>query len=128
MRFCLTLHQKEEIDQVSGKGYAYGYLGGGLQFSICIALIIAHNKIGIEKTLAVRICLLFTGIWWAGFSIITFIGLLEPKGVKISTPQYQGNNNLWKYIRTGIMQTWHTIINVKEAPQSCCLPDSLYVL
>jgi len=112
--FLPHIAAKEEIDQVSGKGYAYGYLGGGLQFFICIILIMAHNKIGLERTLAVRICLLFTGIWWAGFSIITFIWLREPKGDKITIQQYKANNNLWSYVKTGIMQTWHTIINVKK--------------
>ncbi len=112
--FLPHIASKEEIDQVSGKGYAYGYLGGGLQFLICMALIIVHNKIGIEKTIAVRICFLFTGIWWAGFSIITFIWLREHEGVKIPTPQHQSSNNLLTYIRTGIVRTWRTILNVKK--------------
>ena len=112
--FLPHIASKGEIDQVSGKGYAYGYLGGGLQFLICIILIIFHNKIGIEKTLAVRICLLFTGIWWVGFSSITFIWLREPEVVKIPTPQYKDNNNLWTYLRTGVVQTWHTILNIKK--------------
>jgi UMF1 family MFS transporter len=112
--FLPQIASKGEIDQVSGKGYAYGYLGGGLQFLICIVLIMAHNKIGIEKTLAVRICLLFTGIWWVGFSSITFIWLREPKVVKIPTPQYKDNNSLWTYLRTGVIQTWHTILNIKR--------------
>ncbi len=112
--FLPHIASKGEINQVSGKGYAYGYLGGGLQFLICIVIIIAHNKIGIEKTIAVRICFLFTGIWWAGFSIITFTWLHEPKSIKYFTPQYKGNNNLWAYVRTGIMRTWDTILNVKK--------------
>ena len=112
--FLPHIASKEEIDQVSGKGYAYGYLGGGLQFLICIILIMSHNKIGIEKTLAVRICLLFTGVWWACFSIITFIWLREPNVIKNTSLQYQGNNNLWTYIRTGILRTWNTILSVKK--------------
>lgn len=112
--FLPQIASKKEIDHVSGKGYAYGYMGGGLQFLICIILIIVHNKIGIEKTLTIRICLLFTGIWWAGFSIITFIWLREPRSSKISFPQYQSNNNLSAYLRIGIAQTFCTILNVKK--------------
>ncbi len=112
--FLPHIAPKGEIDQVSGKGYAYGYLGGGLQFLICIILIIAHKKIGIEKTLAVRICLLFTGIWWICFSSITFIWLREPELVKIPNPQYKDNNNLWTYLKTGIIQTRHTIKNIRK--------------
>lgn len=103
-----------EIDQVSGRGYAYGYLGGGLQFLICIILILTHNNIGIEKTLAVRISLLFSGIWWAGFSIITFIWLREPGSSKTFPQQYPGKINSWTYLRIGILQTWSTILSVKK--------------
>ncbi|ODS31627.1 MAG: putative transporter protein [Candidatus Scalindua rubra] len=56
--FLPHIASRQEIDQLSGKGYAYGYLGGGLQFFICLILILIHDKIGIEKTLAVRISLL----------------------------------------------------------------------
>jgi len=82
--FLPHIASRKDIDQVSGRGYAYGYLGGGLQFLICIILIIAHNYIGIEKAMAVRISLLFSGVWWAGFSIITLVGLREHGSGKAS--------------------------------------------
>ena len=114
--FLPNIAPRSEIDQVSGRGYAYGYLGGGLQFLICIILIMAHNKIGIEKIMAVRISLLFSGIWWAGFSIITFVWLHEPGNGKTSPQQYRGDNNSWTYVRFGISRTWRTILSAKRAP------------
>jgi UMF1 family MFS transporter len=112
--FLPHIASRSKIDQVSGRGYAYGYLGGGLQFLICIILILTHNKIGIEKTMAVRISLLFSGIWWAGFSIITLVWLQEPRNSKTSPQQSQGENNSWTYLRSGISRTWHTILSVKK--------------
>jgi UMF1 family MFS transporter len=112
--FLPNIAPRSEIDQVSGRGYAYGYLGGGLQFLICIFLIMAHNKIGIEKTMAVRISLLFSGIWWAGFSIVTLVWLHEPGNSKTSPQQYRGDNNSWTYVRLGISRTWRTILSVKK--------------
>ena len=103
-----------EIDRVSGRGYAYGYLGGGLQFLICIILILTHNKIGIEKTMAVRISLLFSGVWWAGFSIITLFWLHEPRNSNTSPQQYRGDNNSWTYVRFGLSRTWRTILSAKK--------------
>ncbi len=47
--FLPHIASSSDIDQVSGRGYAYGYLGGGLQFLICMILILTHNRIGIEK-------------------------------------------------------------------------------
>ena len=112
--FLPHIASRSEIDQVSGRGYAYGYLGGGLQFLICLILILAHNKIGIEKTLAVRISLLFSGIWWAGFSIITFVWLREPGNSDTSSQHFRDKNNSWTYLRTGILQTWHTTLNIRK--------------
>lgn len=105
---------KEELDHVSGTGYAYGYLGGGLQFLLCMILILSHKKLGIEKDLAVRISLLFSGIWWAGFSIITFIWLREPRNSRNSSTQSSVGNDSWTYLKMGILRTWHTILSVRK--------------
>ncbi|MFQ5788064.1 MAG: MFS transporter, partial [Thermodesulfobacteriota bacterium] len=113
--FLPHIASRSEIDQVSGRGYAYGYLGGGLQFLICLILILAHNKIGIEKAVAVRISLFFSGIWWAGFSVITLVWLREPRNSKAASKQYQERNNSCTYfLKTGILQTWHTTLNIRE--------------
>ncbi len=112
--FLPHIASRSKIDQVSGRGYAYGYLGGGLQFLICIILILAHSKVGIEKTMAVRISLLFSGVWWAGFSIITFVWLQEPRNNKASPQQYRNDNNSWTYIGFGLSRTWHTILSAKK--------------
>ena len=112
--FLPHIASRKDIDQVSGRGYAYGYLGGGLQFLICIILIIAHNYIGIEKAMAVRISLLFSGVWWAGFSIITLVGLREHGSGKASLQQFQINNKSWSYLRFGFTRTWRTVLNVKR--------------
>ena len=111
--FLPHIAARNEIDQVSGRGYAYGYLGGGLQFLICIILILAHKKIGIEKTMAVRISLLFSGVWWAGFSLITLVCLHEPGNNKASLQQSRNNNSSWTYLRVGVSRTWHTILKAK---------------
>ena len=112
--FLPHIASRSKIDQISGRGYAYGYLGGGLQFLICIILILTHNKIGIEKTMAVRISLLFSGVWWAGFSIITLVWLHEPGKNKTSPQQSKAKNNSWTYLRSGISRTWNTILSVKK--------------
>jgi MFS transporter, UMF1 family len=112
--FLPQITSRKEIDLVSGKGYAYGYLGGGLQFLICLILILMHDKIGIGKILAVRISLLFTGVWWAGFAIITFIWLCEHKVSKSSSRLSKDKNTLWNYLQSGIIQTWNTTLSVRK--------------
>ena len=112
--FLPQIASREQIDMVSGKGYAYGYLGGGLQFLICLALISLHDRTGIDKILAIRISLLFTGLWWAGFSIITFMWLRESKPVKTTKVQPQDNHTPLTYLKKGILQACNTILKVRK--------------
>jgi len=65
-------------DVVSGKGYAYGYAGGGVLFLLQLLLVQFHAVIGISEIIAVRIALGSVGLWWGGFALITFSRLQEP--------------------------------------------------
>lgn len=70
----------EEQDQVSGRGYAYGYAGGGLLFVLHLLLVQFHEAVGIAETsTAIRIALGSAGVWWGGFSLITFARLKEER-------------------------------------------------
>lgn len=66
-------------DVVSGKGYAYGYAGGGLLFLLQLLLVQFHGSIGIDEGTAVRLSLGSVGLWWGGFAIVTFTRLSEPR-------------------------------------------------
>jgi MFS transporter, UMF1 family len=59
-------------DQVSSRGYAMGYLGGGILLAANLAFMAAARRLGVSTDLAVRICLLSAGLWWAGFALVTF--------------------------------------------------------
>lgn len=59
----------EERDELSSRGFAYGYFGGGLLLAANLALLLAHDSLGIEKATAVRLCFISAGAWWAGFGL-----------------------------------------------------------
>ena len=65
------ISSEEKINLVSGKGYSYGYLGGGIQFGLALALILGHKSFGISQNLAARLGIVLAGFWWAGFSLFT---------------------------------------------------------
>jgi UMF1 family MFS transporter len=69
----------EMQDAVSGKGYAYGYAGGGLLFMLQLLLVQFHEMLGVEEVMAVRLSLGSVGLWWGGFALITFSRLQEPR-------------------------------------------------
>ncbi|MFZ0428279.1 MAG: MFS transporter, partial [Acidobacteriota bacterium] len=62
--FLPEIASPERRDAVSSKGFAVGYLGGGLLLLLNFALIALMS----DKALAVRISLASAGIWWLAFT------------------------------------------------------------
>jgi len=56
----------DERDAVSSKGFAYGYVGGGLLLIVNLLLVSVMTDTG----LAVRISLASAGVWWLVFTIL----------------------------------------------------------
>jgi MFS transporter, UMF1 family len=65
----------DERDGVSSRGWALGYLGGGLLLAVNLAVVTLHASLGLEKGTAVRLCLLSAAVWWAGFTLIPYLGI-----------------------------------------------------
>ncbi|MBW2602187.1 MAG: MFS transporter [Deltaproteobacteria bacterium] len=71
---------REEIDWVSGKGYAFGYAGGGLLLALHVLMITYHDVFGIpDKSMSIRICLASVGIWWGLFAVPLFLWVPETR-------------------------------------------------
>lgn len=63
-------------DRISARGYALGYLGGVILLIANLLLILNADALGInDKSLPARISFISVGIWWLGFSQITFLAL-----------------------------------------------------
>ncbi|HYO17621.1 MAG TPA: MFS transporter, partial [Dermatophilaceae bacterium] len=77
----------DERDRVSSRGWAWGYLGGGLLLAINLVLLTLSEQIGISEGMAVRISLLSAGLWWASFTIIPVVGLRDLRGTTEMTSQ-----------------------------------------
>jgi len=69
--FLREICTPDRTDSVSSRGYALGYLGGGLLLAMNLALLLAAPTLGISTGLAVRISLLSAGLWWGGFALVT---------------------------------------------------------
>ena len=74
----------DEIDQISSKGYALGYIGGGLLLLINVIMIFLGPSLlphmGEEQAtmLMMRLSLASVAVWWAVFSIPIFRRVKEP--------------------------------------------------
>ena len=70
--FLNDIATEDRRDQVSSRGYALGYLGGGVLLFANLLLLQNAAALGIEEGLAVRLSFLSAGLWWGGFSVVTF--------------------------------------------------------
>jgi UMF1 family MFS transporter len=76
--FLPNIASDEKMDWVSGKGYSYGYVGGGLQFALALLLVLCHEVLGLSLEQAARFGIVMAGVWWAGFTLFTARDLVEP--------------------------------------------------
>jgi MFS transporter, UMF1 family len=60
----------DERDRLSARGWAWGYLGGGLALAVNVAVYVGRDALGLSESSAVRVCFVTAGAWWAGFSFI----------------------------------------------------------
>ena len=71
----------DDRDKVSSRGWALGYLGGGLLLAVNFLMLSKPDALGLDKGGAVRVSMLMAGLWWAGFSLIPVIGMWRLRGV-----------------------------------------------
>ncbi len=67
------LGDEEEMDDISNRAFAYGYLGGGLLLVVHIGLVL-----GITADWVIPFCMATAGLWWYGFALLTFMWVPEP--------------------------------------------------
>lgn len=96
----------DERDRVSSRGWALGYLGGGLLLAANFVLLTVMSD---NTEAAVRISLLSAGIWWAVFTIIPVRGIRSRPPVN---PVVEGGG----LVRASFGQLWHTLKDLRGYP------------
>jgi UMF1 family MFS transporter len=109
--FLNDITTSDRRDQVSSRGYALGYLGGGLLLALNLALMLNAARLGLSRGLAVRISLLSAGLWWGGFAAITF-RRLQSRAMRPASPLHQ---TLWA---AGLAQVAATFSELRRLPQT----------
>ena len=114
--FLPNLASPDQLDRVSGKGYAYGYVGGGVQFAMSLILILGYERVGITQEKAVQISMATAGIWWAGFTLFTLRFLQEPRTQNALPEAYRRMGRIPGYLVYGISRTIGTTRKVRQFP------------
>ena len=106
--FLPQIASEDKMDAISARGYAFGYIGGSLQFGIALGLIAMHEVVGIRITMAARIGMAMTGIWWAGWTLLTVKYLKEEKTPYQLPEAYRNTPKPIAYLTLGISRTLST--------------------
>lgn len=102
----VSVASAHERDVVSSKGYAYGYLGGGILFAINVWMTQNFALLGLKSAeQAVQLSFLTVSIWWFVFSIPLFLTTQENK----SRP-----SALLASIGESLKQVWQTATHVRQ--------------
>ncbi|MCD8363076.1 MAG: MFS transporter [Lachnospiraceae bacterium] len=60
----------ERMDEVSSRGYAWGYIGSCVPFVAAVAVYVLYAMLGLlSMAVASVLCCLITAIWWLGWSL-----------------------------------------------------------
>jgi UMF1 family MFS transporter len=107
----VDISTESERDHVSSRGWAFGYLGGGILLALNLVVYTFHDSFGLSEELSVRLSLLSAAVWWAGFTIIPVVGLRnrEPTGVVRET------GGLW---RRSFGQLFTTLGELRSYPMT----------
>ncbi|TDW91969.1 MULTISPECIES: MFS transporter [Kribbella] len=65
----------DQRDAVSSRAWAFGYAGGFLLLLVNLAVVTAHDALGLSQSTAVRLSLLSAGLWWGIFTFFPFLRL-----------------------------------------------------
>jgi UMF1 family MFS transporter len=77
----------DEMHAVSARGFAWGYLGGGLLLAVHLALIAMPHRFGLANAGdATRVAFATVAAWWFAFSLPLFKDVPEPDAERTGVP------------------------------------------
>ena len=95
--FLPQIASPDKRDEVSSKGWAIGYLGGGLLLLLNLLLLMVME----DTALAVRISMASAGVWWLAFTFL----FPQRRLIQRAPGRSRGEVNLFTH---GIKQIFHT--------------------
>lgn len=109
-----NIASEDKRDSVSSYGWAMGYMGGGLLLLLNLVLFLFGNKFGMDDGMIARICLASAGVWWLGFSVITFTRL-RPRYAVRTLPEGENYFTIGFRQLSDLMNVPRTIVTILMA-------------
>ncbi|KRF17202.1 MFS transporter [Nocardioides sp. Soil797] len=102
---------ENERDRVSSRGWAWGYLGGGLLLVVNLVMFLFHDSFGMSEGFSVRLSMLSAAIWWAAFTFIPYLRLQNHPPTHVVTEQ-------GGLVSQSFGQLWATLKDMKNYPMA----------
>jgi UMF1 family MFS transporter len=99
----------DERDQLSSRGWAFGFLGGGIALAVNLVTYLSRDALGLPEPAAIRVCFITAGLWWAAF---TLIPLARIRSYQLP----QGNERGLSVLTSGFRQLARTLRNARSYP------------
>ncbi len=100
--------EEHEMDALSSRGFAWGYLGGGLLLAAHLALVLMPKKFGLpDAGAATRVAFASVAVWWLAFSLPLFRDVPEPQAAAARVP-------VGALLRNTIAQLLRTTAHLRE--------------
>lgn len=88
-----SISDSKNVDYVSGLGFAFGYLGGGILFAINVLMLQNFALFGLESEIeSIKASFISVAVWWALFSIplLIFVDEKPAKNIKSTSVIKEG--------------------------------------
>jgi MFS transporter, UMF1 family len=100
---------EDQYDQVSAKGFSYGYTGSVLLLIVNLGIITFYEDLGFaSQSIAVRLAFVMVGLWWLGFAQISFRRLPADASLK-------SEENLVRKGYLELKKVWRSLQNLTMA-------------
>ena len=102
---------EEDRDRVSSRGWALGYLGGGLLLALNLGLLQFADALGLSTEQAVQVSFASAGLWWGVWTLVPFVGLRD-------RPPENVDRAPGGLLRSSFGQLVHTLKDLRNYPQT----------
>ncbi|MCY3579590.1 MAG: MFS transporter [bacterium] len=117
--FLTDITTDDTVDHVSSKGYAYGYVGGGILLIISLGLLFLSGEesvTGLSTNTAARIAIVLSGLWWIGFGLYSLSHLHDSGESRPIPSRYAHSSAVRTYIGLGFGRTFATARKLRYFP------------
>jgi UMF1 family MFS transporter len=106
----LEIARRDELERLSARGFALGYLGGGLLFAVNVAMVLQPEWFGLaDEAEAVRFAFLTVAAWWAVFTVPLILYVRSPE----RTAREAGPG--WRHAWQELLISWRLLRSLPNA-------------